>query len=85
MLLCQLTESSDVVVASEVVYTLLLLMDVPEDVDADGVHTQRLAHLDAMFPIFAGDTGVVYFGSLHCERVAVEKKLLVTNLKGARL
>jgi hypothetical protein len=85
VLLSELTEGADVVVTGEIVYSLLLLVDVPEDVDADGVHTQRLAHLDAMFPIFAGDTGVVYFGSLHSERVAVEKKLLVTNLKGARL
>ena len=85
MLLSQLTECADVVVTSKVVYTLLLFVDVPEDVDTDGVHTQRLAHLDAVFPVFAGDAGVVYFGGLHGEAVAVEQKLTVTNLEGAGL
>ena len=85
MLLSQFTECADVVVACEVVYTLLLLVDIPEDVDADRVHTQRLAHLDAVFPVFAGDAGVVYFSGLHGEAVAVEQKLTVTNLEGAGL
>ena len=74
VLLCQAAEGSHVVVACPVEYAFLLLVDVPEDVDAHGVHAQRLAHLDAMLPVSLGNARVVNLCSLHHERLAVEQE-----------
>ena len=85
VLLCQAAELCHVVVASEVELTFLLLMDIPEDVDAHGIHAQRLAHLDAVLPVGSRDAGVVDFGSLHDERLAVEQECALAHGKRARL
>jgi hypothetical protein len=61
-----------IVVAREVEFSFLLFVDIPEHIEADGVHAQRLAHLDAMFPVGAGDARIVEFGSFHHKRFAVE-------------
>ena len=81
VLLCDTAEFSHVIVAREIKLTLTLFVDIPEDIDAYGIHTQRLAHLDTMLPVGAWDTGVVYFGSLHNERLTVQQKSLVTCLE----
>ena len=60
-------------------------MDVPENVDADGVHAQRLAHADAMLPVGARDAGIVNLGGLHDEGLAVEQERLVARGERAGL
>ena len=79
ILLRQFHEGTDVVVVREVELIHLLLVDVPEDVDAQRVHAESLAHLDALFPVGTGNTGVMDFGSLHHEGLAVEQEGLVTD------
>jgi hypothetical protein len=53
-------------------------MEVPEDIDAEGVHAQRLTHLDTVLPVWTRDAGVVHFGCLHHERLTIEQEGLVT-------
>lgn len=60
-------------------------MGVPEDVDADGVHAERLAHLDAVFPVFARDTRIMQFGGFHHKGRAVKQKGLVADFEGVLL
>ena len=85
VLLCQTAELRHVVVTREVELTLLLLMDVPEHVEAQRVHAQRLAHLNAMLPVGARNTRVVHFGSLHHKGLSVQKECLVAHGKRAGL
>ena len=85
VLLSQTAELSHIVLTREVEHVLLLLMDVPEDVDAHGVHAQRLTHLDAVLPVGTRDTGVVYFGRLHDEGLAVEQEGAFASGKRAGL
>ena len=85
VLLSQTAELGHVVVASEVKDALLLLVDVPEDVDAHGIHAQCLAHLDAVFPVGTRNAGIVNLGRLHDERLSVEQKGLVARGKRAWL
>ena len=56
-------------------------MDVPEHVDADGVHTQGFAHLDAMLPIGTWNTGVVHLCGLYYKGLSIEQKGLLSNLE----
>ena len=79
VLLCQTAELGHVVIVGEVELAFLLLVDVPEDVDADRVHAQRLAHLYAMLPIRARDARIMHFGRLHDERLSVQEESLVAN------
>ena len=58
-LLGEAAESSHVVVACEVEFAFLLLMDIPEHIEADGIHAKSLAHLDAMLPVGARNTRIV--------------------------
>ena len=58
-------------------------MDVPEDVDADGVHAKSLAHLDAVFPIGTRYARIMHFGSLHDERLSVEEESVFACFKCA--
>ena len=85
MLLCQAAEAGDVVLSLEIEFAGVLFVDVPEGVDADGVHAQCLAHLDAVFPIFGGNARVVHFGGFHHERLPVEQEGLVAYGKVVRL
>ena len=70
----QATEFGHIAVAGKVELTFAGLMEVPEDIDAEGVHTQRLTHLDAVLPVRTGDAGVVHFGCLHHEGLAIEQE-----------
>ena len=85
VLLCQTAELGHVVLAREIEVTLCLLMNVPENVDADGIHAQRLAHLDAMLPIGTRDARIVNLGRLHHERLSVQQKGLVAHGEGSLL
>ena len=85
VLLSQTAEFGHVVVAREVELALLLFMDVPEDVDTHGIHAKRLTHLDTMLPVRPRNTGVMNFGSLYDERLAVKQESLVACGKSARL
>ena len=80
----QAAEAGHVILSFEVEFTRTLFMDVPEGIDTDGVHPQRLAHLDAVFPVFSRDTGVVDFCRFDQERFSVEQELLVSDFKGLR-
>ena len=72
--LCQPAEGGHVVVACEVEVVLLWLMDVPEHVEAERIHAERFAHLDALLPIRTGDAGIVHLGGLDDERLSIEQK-----------
>jgi hypothetical protein len=52
---------------------------VPENVDANGVHAQCLAHPDAVFPIWSGDARIVNFGRFYHKRLAIEQKCAFTD------
>lgn len=54
-----------------------LLVQVPEHVHADGVHTQRTAHPDAVFPVFARYSGVMQLGGFYYKGLAVEQECTV--------
>ena len=60
-------------------------MNVPENVDADGIHAQRLAHLDAVLPIGAWDTRIVNLGRFHHERLSVQQEGLVAHSESSLL
>ena len=59
VLLGEAAESSHIVVACEVEFAFLLLMDIPEHIEADGIHAKSLAHLDAMLPVGTRNTRIV--------------------------
>ena len=81
----QAAEFGHVVVAGEVELSGLLLVDIPEYVEADGVHAQRFAHLDAVLPVGTGNAGVVEFGGFHDEGFAIEQEGLVAYAEGLGL
>ena len=83
VLLSEAAESCHIVIASEVEFAFLLLMDIPEHIEADGIHAKSLAHLDAMLPVGTRNTRVVQLGSLNHERFAIEKECLVAGSEGA--
>ena len=85
VLLCQTAKLGHVVVACEIEVTLCLLMDVPENIDTDGIHSQRLAHLDAVLPIGTWDARIVNLGSLHHERLSVQQEGLVAHSESSLL
>ena len=77
MLLGETAECRHVVVASEVKGVALRLVDIPEDVYAERVHAERLAHPDAVLPVWARDAWVMNLGRLHRERLAVQEECLL--------
>ena len=81
VLLSQLDESAEVVVLGEVEHTFLLLMNVPEHIEAQRIHAECLTHLDTMFPIGTRDAWIMYFGSLHDERLAIEQEGSLSGFK----
>ena len=85
VLLSQTAELGHVVIAREIEVTLRLLMDVPENVDADGIHAQRLAHLDAVLPIRARDARIVNLCRLYHERLSIQQEGLVAHGEGTLL
>ena len=54
-------------------------MDIPEDIDADGVHTESFTHLHAVLPILSRYARVVYFCCLDDYRFATDKESVFTN------
>ena len=80
-------ELGEIVLPGEVEVVPRLLVDVPEDIETDGVHPESLAELDSVFPVWARDSWVVQFGSLHDERLSVKQESLVSRseaMSGAR-
>ena len=71
VLLRQTAEGCDVVVVGEVVLARALLVDVPENVQTDGVHARRLAHLDAVLPVGAWNARVVHLGGFDDEGLTI--------------
>ena len=79
VLLRQSAELGYVVVASEVKLALLGLVDIPEHIQAQRVHAQCLAHLDAVFPVGTRNAGIMHLGSLDDKRLAIEQESIVAN------
>ena len=71
ILLCQSTEFCHIIIAREIELALTLFMDIPEYIDAEGVHAKRLTHLDAMLPVRTRDTRIMHFSCLYDKRFAV--------------
>ena len=74
VLLRQAAECGHVVIVREIEFALFLLVDVPEHVEAEGVHAKRLAHFYAVLPVGARYARVVHFGSFHDKRLSVEEE-----------
>ena len=53
-------------------------MYVPKDIQAKRVHSQSFAHLDALLPIGTRDAGIMHFGGLDDERLAVKEECFVS-------
>ena len=85
ILLSQFAECSHVVVVREVEHAFLLLVDIPENVDANGIHTQCLRHLDAVVPIGTRNARVVHFGSLHDEWFSIQHERAFARLESTLL
>ena len=49
-------------------------MDVPENIKANSVHAERLAHLDALIPIGTWNARIVEFGSFDHKGLAIQQK-----------
>ena len=81
MFLGKTHELGNVIVACEVIYSFLRLMRIPENINTNGIHAEGFAHLNAMLPVFAWNTGVMHLGCLNGERLAVKKERLVTYLE----
>ena len=78
VLLTETAELSHVIVARKIELAFLLLVDIPEHIEADCIHAQSLAHLDAMFPVGTRDTRIMQLGSLHHERFTIQEECLIT-------
>ncbi len=52
-------------------------MNIPKNIEADGVHAQSLTHLNPVFPIRARDARIVKFGGLDHKGLAIEFKSLL--------
>ena len=85
ILLSQFTECSHVVVVREVELTFVLLVDVPENINTNGVHAQCLRHLDAVVPISTRNAGVVHFCCLHDERFSIQHERSFASLESTLL
>ena len=84
VLLSQLNEGAKVVVLGEVEHSFLLFMDVPENIKAQRVHAECLAHLDTMFPIGTGDARIMNLSSLDNKWFAIEEEGSLAGLECAR-
>ena len=49
-------------------------MDVPEDIEANGVHAERFAHFNALFPVGTRDAGIVKLGCFDHKGLAIQQK-----------
>ena len=49
-------------------------MDIPERIDTDRIHTECLAHLNTMLPVFRGDTGIMYLRRLNHKWFAIQQE-----------
>ena len=65
-------------------HALLALVEVPEHVAPDGVAPHRAQHLQTVTPIGARNARVVDLAAPHDKRLAVEKEILLPDLKRAR-
>ena len=54
-------------------------MDVPENIKANGVHTERFAHLDALIPIGTWNARIVKFGSFDHKGLAIQQKSVFSD------
>ena len=85
ILLYQTAELGHIGIAGKVVLTFLLFVEVPEDIEADGIHTQCLAHLDAVFPIGAWNAWIVQLCGLDHKGLAVEQERTFAGLESTGL
>ena len=56
-------------------------MQVPEYIEAERVHAQRLAHLDTVFPVRFRNAGIVHLGRLDYKRLAVQQEGALPHFK----
>ena len=78
------TELRHVQIACKVEFSLGLLVDVPEYVDADSVHAEGFAHPDAMLPILAWDSRIVELCGFDDDRLSVEEESTFASGEGVR-
>ena len=75
------TEGSDIILTCKVKLAFFLFVYIPEDINTNSVHSQRLTHLNTMIPIGLRNTGIVQFGSFYYERLPVQQESILACLK----
>ena len=81
VLLSQFTEFADIILSFKIKFIHFLFVNVPEHIQTDGVHPHSLAHLDAMLPIFFGNSGIMDFCRPDNKGLAVQKESTVSQFK----
>jgi len=56
-----------------------LFVDVPEDIEANGVHAERFAHFDALFPVGTRDAGIVKLGCFDHKRLPIKQECVLAD------
>ena len=69
--LSQAAESGNVVLSAEIEFAGFLFMNIPKGIDADRIHAKSFAKLDAVFPVFGRNTGVMDFRGFDHKRFPV--------------
>lgn len=81
----QLYEVAQVVIARKIELARFFLMCVPEYIQADCVHAQRLAKLYPVLPVVAGDSRIMQLGGFDNEGLAIEHERAFAGLESRRL
>ena len=81
ILLAQTAELGQVVLLRKVIYAGLRFVRVPEYIEADGIHTQCFAQLDALVPIRFRDAWVVQFGGFNHKWFAIQQESSFAGFK----
>jgi hypothetical protein len=75
----------DIEIAAEIELALLRLVQVPEDVGAEGVEAHGAHFAHAVAPVGAGNARVMHLAGADQEGLAVEEELVAARREGARL
>ena len=81
MLLRKFTESGNIILTGEIELSFFLFVDIPENINANRIHSQCFAHLYAMTPVSLWDTGVMQLRRLHYKWVSIKQECVLARLK----
>jgi hypothetical protein len=81
MFLRQTAKSGDIVIARKIKFAFFRLVNIPKNIEAQRIHTQRLAHPNAVFPIFLWNTRVMDFRRFDNEGLSIQQKRVFADFK----